>query len=110
MTADETQIRQQAVDAILKGVARKTAVIVSVASACAVIFALIQKTAQPWWFLPASVLFGGIARVVELPMDCYRRAAGISAERRNAGELESCSSHYQYAETFSYLHYSLHCY
>lgn len=60
MTADETQIRQQAVDAILKGVARKTAVIVSVASACVVLFALIQKTAQPWWFLPASVLFGGL--------------------------------------------------
>ena len=60
MTADETQIRQQAVDAILKGVARKTAVIVSVASACAVLFVLIRKTAQPWWFLPASVLFGGI--------------------------------------------------
>jgi hypothetical protein len=60
MTADETQIRQQAVDAILKGVARKTAVIVSAASACVVLFALIRKTAQPWWFLPASVLFGGI--------------------------------------------------
>jgi len=60
MTADETQIRQRAVDAILKGVARKTAFIVSVASACTVIFALIRKTAQPWWFLPASVLFGGI--------------------------------------------------
>ena len=60
MTADETQIRQQAVDAILKGVAKKTAIIVSVASACTVLFALIQKTAQPWWFLPASVLFGGL--------------------------------------------------
>jgi hypothetical protein len=60
MTVDETQIRQQAVDAILKGVARKTAIIVFVASACTVILALIRKTAQPWWFLPASVLFGGI--------------------------------------------------
>jgi hypothetical protein len=60
MTADETQVRQQAVDAILKGVAKKTAIIVSVASACTVLFALIQKTAQPWWFLPASVLFGGL--------------------------------------------------
>ena len=59
MTADETQIRQQAVDAILKGVAKKTAIIVSVASACTVVFSLVQKTAQPWWFLPASVLFGG---------------------------------------------------
>ncbi len=60
MTVDETQIRQQAVDAILKGVAKKTAIIVSFGSACTVIFALVQKTAQPWWLLPASVLFGGI--------------------------------------------------
>ena len=60
MTADEAQIRQQAVDAILKGVAKKTALLVSVASVCTMIFALIQKTPQSWWFLPASVLFGGI--------------------------------------------------
>ena len=60
MTTDETRIRQQSVDAILKGVAKKTALIVSLASACAAVFALIRETAQPWWFLPASVVFGGI--------------------------------------------------
>ena len=60
MTTDETQIRQQSVDAILKGVAKKTALLVAIASACGAVFALIQKTAQPWWFLPASVVFGGI--------------------------------------------------
>ena len=59
MTTDETQLRKQAVDAIIKGVAKKTALIVSVASACAVVFSVVQKTAQPWWFLPVSVLFGG---------------------------------------------------
>lgn len=59
MTIDETQLRKQAVDAILRGVAKKTALIVSVASAGVVVFSMIQKTAQPWWFLPASVLFGG---------------------------------------------------
>lgn len=59
MTTDETELRKQAVDAILKGVAKKTALIVSVASAGVVVFSMIQKTAQPWWFLPASVLFGG---------------------------------------------------
>jgi hypothetical protein len=59
MTTDETQLRKQAVDAILKGVAKKTALIVSVAAAGAVVFSMIQKTAQPWWFLPVSVLFGG---------------------------------------------------
>ncbi len=60
MTTDETRTRQQSVDAILKGVAKKTALMVFIASACAVVFALIQETAQPWWFLPASVVFGGI--------------------------------------------------
>ena len=59
MTVDETQLRKQAVDAIIKGVAKKTALIVSVAAAGAAVFAMIEKTAQPWWFLPVSVLFGG---------------------------------------------------
>jgi len=59
MTTDETQLRKQAVDAILKGVVNKTALIVSVASAGTVVFSVIRKTGQPWWFLPASVLFGG---------------------------------------------------
>jgi hypothetical protein len=60
MTTDETQVRQQAVNAILKGVAKKTAIICSIASVFAVIFTVLQKTAQPLWFLPVSILFGGI--------------------------------------------------
>jgi len=60
MTNDETRIRQQSVDAILRGVARKTALIVSLASACTLIFTLTRESAQPWWFLPASIVFGGI--------------------------------------------------
>jgi hypothetical protein len=59
MTLDESDLRKQAVDAILKGVAGKTALIVAVASAGTAVFSMVQKTAQPWWFLPASVLFGG---------------------------------------------------
>jgi hypothetical protein len=59
MTIDDTQLRKQAVDAILKGVARKTALMVSVASAGCVVYSVVQKIAQPWWFLPVSVLFGG---------------------------------------------------
>jgi hypothetical protein len=58
-TTDETQLRKQAVDAVIKGVAKKTALIVSVVLAGVVIFSVIEKTAQPWWFLPVSVLFGG---------------------------------------------------
>ena len=38
---------------------KKQPCIVSVAAAGAVVFSMIQKTAQPWWFLPVSVLFGG---------------------------------------------------
>jgi hypothetical protein len=59
MTIDETELRKKAVDAVLKGVAKKTALIVSIASAGVAVFSVIQKTEQPWWFLPASVLFGG---------------------------------------------------
>ena len=60
MMTDETRIQQQSVDAILKGVAKKTALIVSLASVCSLIFTVIREPAQPWWFLPASVVFGGI--------------------------------------------------
>ncbi len=59
MTNDETLIRKQAVEAIIKGVARKTALVVSVASAGILAFGLTRETARLWWFLPASVLFGG---------------------------------------------------
>jgi hypothetical protein len=60
MTTDEDRIRNQAVEVIVKGVARRTALIVSIASAGVLAFGLLQGTEQPWWFLPASVLFGGI--------------------------------------------------
>lgn len=60
MMTDETRMRQQSVDSILKGVAKKTAFIVSLASASAVVFEVTRETKEPWWFLPASVIFGGI--------------------------------------------------
>jgi len=60
MTTDEERIRTQAVSSIVKGVAQKTALIVLIVSAGVLAFGLIQRTAQPWWFLPASVLFGGL--------------------------------------------------
>jgi hypothetical protein len=59
MTIDETQVRNQAVKEIIHGVARKTALIVSLATAAVLVFTLVQKNGGPWWFLPASVLFGG---------------------------------------------------
>jgi hypothetical protein len=64
MTIDETRIRKQSVDAIIKGVTKKTALIVSLAVAAALVFVAIQKTSQPWWSLPAGVLFGAALGVL----------------------------------------------
>ncbi len=57
---DETQVRKQAVAAILKGVARKTALIVSVAAAAVLIITVMSDGGKRWWLLPLSVLFGGV--------------------------------------------------
>lgn len=60
MTIDENQIRNQAVESILRGVVKKTALIVSLGTVAALAFGMLQKDGQQaWWFLPASVLFGG---------------------------------------------------
>jgi hypothetical protein len=56
---DESQIRRQAVTTILKGVARKTALIIVPVTAVALAFTLIVERGERWWFLPMSVLFGG---------------------------------------------------
>ncbi len=56
---DEARIRQQAVAGIIKGVTVKTAVIVLGAAVAASAVNLIQHTLQ-WWFLPSSILSGGI--------------------------------------------------
>jgi hypothetical protein len=64
MTIDETQIRKQAVEAIIKGVTKKTALIGSLALAAVLVFVAIQKTPQPWWSLPAGVLFGAALGVL----------------------------------------------
>ncbi len=56
---DETEIRKQAVSAILKGVAKKTALTVSAATAAVLIFTILREGGERWWFLPLSVLFGG---------------------------------------------------
>ncbi len=56
---DEIDVRKQAVAAIIKGVARKTALIVFAAVCGIVVFAVYRGLDQRWWFLPASVLFGG---------------------------------------------------
>ena len=59
MTSDDTEVRNQAVAAILKGVARKTVLVVSVVSTAVLVYGIVQGKEPRWWFLPASVLFGG---------------------------------------------------
>jgi hypothetical protein len=57
---DETLVRRQAVAALIKGVAKKTSLIVFAAAAASLVFALLRGADQRWWFLPFSVLFGGL--------------------------------------------------
>jgi hypothetical protein len=59
---DEDQIRRQAVAAILSGVAKKTALIVSFAVVAALIISIARG--ERWWFLSLSVLFGGILGIL----------------------------------------------
>lgn len=55
---DEVAVRKQAVEKILKGVAIKTALIVSVLAAASSVFSF--TTGNRWWYLPLSVFFGGV--------------------------------------------------
>jgi hypothetical protein len=55
---DEVDVRRQAVATVLAGVVKKTAVIVSAAAAAAVIFSILRG--ESWWFLPLSILSGGV--------------------------------------------------
>ncbi len=57
---DEIQIRQKAVADILRGVAKKTGFIVGTAALASAAFTVIRDGGQQWWFLPVSILFGGV--------------------------------------------------
>ena len=59
MTGDADRVREQSVDAILKGVAKKTVVIVSLAAVAVLAYAVVGGGDHRWWFLPLSILFGG---------------------------------------------------
>ncbi len=56
---DETQTRRRQVAEILKAVSGKTALFVLPVTAAALVYALVQQRGERWWFLPASILFGG---------------------------------------------------
>jgi len=64
MTIDESHIRKQAVETIIKGVTKKTALIAVLAVASVLVFTAVQKTIQPWWSLPAGILFGAALGVL----------------------------------------------
>jgi hypothetical protein len=59
MTNDDAVMRQQAVDAMVKGVMRKTALMLVLAMAAVLLYTVIGNTRQPWWYLAVSILFGG---------------------------------------------------
>jgi len=60
MTNDDAHIREQSVAAILTGVAKKTSLIVAFAMAGTLAYAVLGGRDPRWWYLPASVLFGGV--------------------------------------------------
>jgi hypothetical protein len=57
---DEAQIRKEAVTGIIRGVAKKTALIILCGACAALALTLIRTSAQPLWFTPMSVVFGGV--------------------------------------------------
>ena len=56
---DEMKLRQQTVDALMKGVMQKTTLMLFIAVAVVIGYTLIRSSPQPWWSLPAGILFGG---------------------------------------------------
>ena len=56
----ETETRRQAVAGIVKGVAKKTSLIVLVAAVAALAYSLVVQAGERWWFVPLSILFGGV--------------------------------------------------
>ena len=56
---DESQKRRREVAQILKAVARKTALLVLPVAVAAFVYAVVQQRGERWWFIPASILFGG---------------------------------------------------
>lgn len=60
---DEIDVPRHAVAAILRGVAKKTVIVVCVAAVAALIVSFVRP-GDRWWFLPASILFGGALGVL----------------------------------------------
>jgi hypothetical protein len=57
---DATVIHKQEVARIIGGVTKKTSLVVGIAVVALLVFTIFRGADQRWWFLPASVLFGGV--------------------------------------------------
>jgi hypothetical protein len=68
-------MHKQAVAGIIGGVVKKTSLIVGIAVVALLVFTILRGTDQRWWFLPASVLFGGLLGLLNF------RWLAISVER-----------------------------
>lgn len=58
MTEEQNPLRQTGAEIVTR-VAKKTALLVTVGAAVALIVHAVARPARSWWILPASVLFGG---------------------------------------------------
>ncbi len=56
---DGARIGNKAVTSVVKGVAKKTAVLVALGAATFLGIAFFSASGQRWWLLPLSILFGG---------------------------------------------------
>jgi hypothetical protein len=56
---DETQVLHQTVLSVIKSVTIKSSLTVGIAACAALIYLLIKNIGDNWWFMPASILFGG---------------------------------------------------
>jgi hypothetical protein len=57
--ADEMEALHQTGLDVIKRVTRKGALIVSIAAGTALIYLMGKNIGERWWFMPASILFGG---------------------------------------------------
>ena len=72
---DDIQVRKQAVTAIINGVVKKTLTIVLATAAALLVFTILRGADSRWWFLPASILFGGVLGLLNF------RWLAVSVER-----------------------------
>jgi F0F1-type ATP synthase assembly protein I len=56
---DEIQVLHHTVLSVIKSVTIKSSLTVGIATCAALIYLMIKNVGDSWWFMPASILFGG---------------------------------------------------